>query len=105
MNDLTRDSQKVICYIYKMFLEYRKEGQSKADAKRFEDDFYKQDKDLSKWHDSDISECLMELARNGYIKMYIGGDFDLLDKTIIYMENRFKNGAIDVLNYLTNFIP
>ena len=58
-----------------------------------------------KMSDDDISDCLSELAQNGYIKMYIIGEFDLLDKTIIYMENRFKNGAIDVLNFLSNLVP
>ena len=28
----------------------------------------------------------------------------LTDKTIIYMENRFKNGLKDVLSFLSNFV-
>lgn len=83
--NLTKDSEKVICYIYKMYLERRKKGNSKAESRRFEMDFYKSDKDLSKWCDSDISDCILELARNGYIKVYMGGNFDILDSTIIYI--------------------
>ena len=105
MDDLTRDSQKVICHIYKIFLERRKAKMSKSESRRYTELFYKQDKELCKMSDDDISDCLSELAQNGYIKMYIIGEFDLLDKTIIYMENRFKNGAIDVLNFLSNLVP
>ena len=88
-----------------MYLERRKNGESKAESRRFEIDFYKSDKDLSKWYDSDISDCILELARNGYIKVYIGGDFDILDQTIVYMENRFKNGLSDVLDLISKFVP
>ncbi|WP_124098331.1 hypothetical protein [Ruminococcus sp. Marseille-P6503] len=102
---ITKDSEKVICYIYKMYLERRNAGKSKADSRRFQNDFYTLDKNLSKWHNSDISDCLLELARNGYIKIYIGGDFDILDSTIIYMENRFKNGISDVIDLISKFIP
>lgn len=103
--NITKDSEKIICYIYKMYLERRKNGESKAESRRFEIDFYKSDKDLSKWYDSDISDCILELARNGYIKVYIGGDFDILDQTIVYMENRFKNGLSDVLDLISKFVP
>lgn len=103
--NITKDSEKVICYIYKMYIEDRKDGKSKAEARRFNKNFYTNDKDLSKWYYSDISDCLLELANNGYIKIYIGGDFDILDSTIVYMENRFKNGLSDVLDLISKFIP
>lgn len=103
--NITKDSEKVIYCIYKMYLESRKQGKSKYDSRRFEEDFYLNDKDLSKWHDSDISDCMLELARNGYIKIYIGGNFELLDSTIVYMENRFKNGLKDVVDVISKFVP
>lgn len=103
--NITKDSEKVICYIYKMYLERRKDGKSKADSRRFEEDFYASDKDLSKWHSDDISDCLLELSKNGYIKYYIGGDFDILDSTIVYMENRFKKGLSEVVDLISKFVP
>lgn len=102
---ITKDAEVVICFVYKMYLERRKNGVPKRDAIRFDDDFYKSDRVLSEQDPRDISTHLLELARNGYIKIYIGGNFDLLDTTIIYMENRFKKGITDVLSFLAQFIP
>lgn len=48
---------------------------------------------------------MLELARSGLIKIYIGGNFDLTDNGIVYMENRFVNGLKDVTDFITKFIP
>jgi len=32
-------------------------------------------------------------------------EVNLSDKAIIYMENRFKDGAVGVAKFLSNFIP
>lgn len=105
MNGITKDSQKMICYIYKMYLERRKSGKSKAESRRFNVEFYQSDKALVSWHHSDIADCLMELGRNGYIHMYLGGEFELTDTTIVYMENRFQDGINQVLDWISKFIP
>ena len=72
---------------------------------RFSEDFYKSDSDLSSWHESDIDDSLMELGRNGYLKIYIGGDFELTDQSIVYMENRFKNGLKELAAFISQFVP
>ncbi|MCM1232857.1 MAG: hypothetical protein NC489_22255 [Ruminococcus flavefaciens] len=102
---ITKDAETIICFIYKLYLERRKSGESKSGSRRFSDDFYKSDRKLSKWHENDVYECLTELKRKGYIKMYINGDIELLDNTIVYMESRFKNGLSEVLEVLSKFIP
>ena len=38
------------------------------------------------------------------IEMYIVEGFSLTDAAIIYMENRFKNGVSEVLEYVGKFI-
>ncbi len=55
-----------------------------------------------------ISDLCWKLYAKGYISCYPGddlaNDISLCDPTIIYMENRFKNGLKDVLSFLSNFI-
>lgn len=102
---LTNDADKVICYIYKDFLQSRKSGMSKAEARHFPMDYHKNHKFLSKWHESDFSDTKLELGKIGLIKIYIGGSFELTDNGIIYMENRFKNGLIEITDFIAKFIP
>lgn len=103
--EITKESEKLLYCMYKIYLERRESGISRADAKEFEDGFYKNDKHLMKWNDSDVSDCLSELQSCGYIRTDILDNARLEDTTINYMENRFKNGAKEFFDFLTNFIP
>lgn len=103
--ELTKDSDKLICNIYKVYLEKCKNGQSKANAKRFPCNFYKEIKFLSSWAAEDIDETLNELKRANFIKKYIDGGFQIQDNFIIYMENRFKNGFTEVTDFISKLIP
>ncbi len=105
MVELTKDADKLLCCIYKQFLERRKSGFSKFDAKSFESDFYVTDKNISSWNDDDVSDTLLELGRAKYIRLFLGRDFDLEDAAIVYMENRFKNGLLEVTDFISKFIP
>lgn len=102
--EITKESEKLLYCMYNIYLERRKSGVSRANAKEFEDGFYKNDKHLMKWNDSDVSDCLNELQTCGYIRIDILDNAFLEDTTINYMENRFKNGAKEVLELLTNFL-
>lgn len=102
---LTNDSDKLACLVYKKYIEKCKAGESKANAKYFNYNFYTDIKQLSDWHIDDIDETINELKRAGFVKKYVDGGFVLLDDFIIYMENRFKNGIIEVTDFLTKFIP
>jgi hypothetical protein len=101
MIELTKDADKLSCCIYKQFLEKRKSGISKFESKKFEETFYKNDKHIGNWHDSDVTETLIELSKAKYIKLFISGSFIIEDSMIIYMENRFKNGLLEVLDILS----
>lgn len=96
--ELTKDADKMICCIYKSFLQSRKDGIGRNEARRLQEDYFRENTILSKWPDGDIEDTFLELGRNGYLKIHISGNFDLSDNAIIYMENRFKNGLSDVLN-------
>ena len=103
--ELTKDADKMICVIYKSFLQERKSGHSKAEARRFSKDELKSFPDFESWHPQDITDTLLEIGRKGFVKIYIGGDFELSDPGIIYMENRFKNGILEVTDFISKFIP
>ena len=97
MSELTKDADKVICYIYKEYLERRKSGMSKSEAKRFKMDFYQ-----NIWRDDDVSDTLRELHSKEFIKREISGSFSLLDSAITYMENRFKKGLSEVMDFISS---
>lgn len=101
---MTQDADKLLCCIYKSYLERRKSGMSKSDSKKFEDNFYKSDKHLSSWSNDDISDTLEELKKNNHVTLFIDGSFALENDAIIYMENRFKNGLNEVLEILSKVL-
>lgn len=102
MRELTKDADKVICCIYKEYLEKRKSGISKSEAKKFDGNFYREVKALSKWDSVDVSDTLQELHNKEYIKKNILGNFSLLDSAVVYMENRFKNGLNEVMDFISD---
>lgn len=103
--NLTKDADKMICQIYKSFLQQRKDGVSKASARKFAENYFSVNIDFSSWAKADLEETLLELGRVGLVKIYIGGNFDLTDMGIIYMESRFKNGLIEVTDFIAKFLP
>ena len=103
--ELTKDADKMICIIYKSFLQERKSGRSKAEARRFNKDELKTFPDFKSWHPQDITDVLLEIGRKDLVKIYIGGTFELSDSGIIYMENRFKNGFLEVADFVSKFLP
>lgn len=103
--NLTKDADKMICHIYKSFLQQRKSGISKASARKFEEDYFSTSTDFSSCSKEDVEETLLELGRAELVKIYIGGNFDLTDTGIIYMESRFKNGLVEVTDFIAKFLP
>lgn len=101
MDELSRDTNKLIDVLYKEYLERIKKGSSKRDAKMIGGSDYIQKVLINKWKKNDIDDMCRELDRNGYVQCVYGdGSVDkliLLDSTIIYMESRFKTGIKKVL--------
>lgn len=100
--ELTKDTSKVLASIYKIYLEFRKEGKSHNEASMFKKDFYKNVKSLSDFHESDIQSCVAELKNAGFLKVYTSGSFVVERSLISYMENRFKSGIAEVAKYITD---
>lgn len=105
MISISKDADKLLCVLYKEFLNRRKNGMAKADARHFDDGIIESFDTISDWLPSDISDAMLELARADFLRITIGGDCDLKDSAIIYMENRFKDGLKEVLTFISNFIP
>lgn len=104
MDELTRETQKMLCLVYKEYLDRRKNNIDRESAKFFRFNFYEDIPQLSQYSQNDISSFTSELSKAGYVKMYIDGGFALQNKAIIMLENKFKNGAKEVLGFLTNLI-
>ena len=103
--ELTRDADKMICVIYKAFLQKRKDGHSKSEARRFDESRLKEFPAFNSWQMQDISDTIRELHSKGLVKKFVTGDFELSDSSIVYMENRFKNGLLEVTDFISKFIP
>lgn len=98
--ELTKDADKMICQIYAAYMRRRADGAPKRAAKDFADQNTWPAEYVKEWNSEDGSESLAELKRAGLIKLYLYGGFSLNDEAIIYMENRFKNGVSEVLDWL-----
>lgn len=98
---LTRDTDKMFCLIYEEYLNRRKAGGPKSSAIRFNHPEALQSEFLQGIHEDDIFSAVCELDQKGLITRYIDGSFLLLDDGIIYMENRFKNGLKELLEYIS----
>ena len=76
---------------------------SKSDAKDFDcDDIIKL---FTGFNLNDIYDNLVELKKNHLIELFLSGEFILSTDGIVYMENRFKNGLNEVVDFITKFIP
>lgn len=100
---LSRDADKALCLIYKEYLSRRKNNISKSSACCFNStDFYTLFPSVNM---EDFSSNLEELKGNHLIELYIEGSFILNSNAIVYMENRFKNGILELSDFIAKFIP
>lgn len=93
--NLTKNADKTICLIYKQYLDNKNKI---FNTHNISTDFPKSNSD-------DFREALDELKSQGLLNRDIIGNFSLSTDGIVYMENRFKNGLIEVTDFITKFIP
>lgn len=103
---LTKDSDYLLCVLYRYYKDRRKSGMSKAEAKHLGGSKYIFLHFLSEWTFEDVDETCRELDRAGLLNCSyadnIVWDATLSDNAIIYMENRFKNGISEVIETIAN---
>ena len=108
MEDLTKEQKYLLLSMYKEVLN-RKPALSMEKANYFEDSDVVQELILPDQSSDHVSDLCWKLKAKGYIHCNPGDDLAndivLSDKTIIYMENRFKNGIKDIAMFLSNFLP
>jgi len=101
---LTKDSDALICALYKEYLQKRRDGISKREAKYLGGAKHIQQALVPKWPLGDVEETCWELERKGFLMCQPANNTIYMsvlgDDGIIYMENRFKNGLSEVLAYL-----
>lgn len=107
--ELTKDAEKLICVMYKRYLEKRSSGISKSESNYFGDTHTVHESFFPREPFDDIDDSVWELKRTNFISGDYGdnilSEISITSAGLIYMENRFKNGIKDVLTFLSNFIP
>lgn len=100
---LSKDAYKTLCLIYKEYLSRIKNNISKSSSSMFQStNFETLFPDVNQ---EDFMSDLSELKRHNFVKLYIDGSFILNSEAVVYMENRFKNGLIEVVDFISKFIP
>lgn len=105
---LTKDADAMICVLYKKYLQRRKDGASKCEAKLFSGSEEIHDDLMPKWSFEDVDETCRELSRAGLLDCLFAEDVteiaSLSDAAIIYMENRFKDNVSSLLAHIDSLL-
>lgn len=111
-NELTKDAQYLLGALYKQYIDKRKTGINKSDAKLIGSSFDIHSGIMKKWSLEDVEETCQELIRSNFVYCNRAGGISyfmsLSDKAIIYMENRFSKNAkafLDWFSKITSSIP
>lgn len=99
---LTNEAKYMLCTLYQEYLARRKRDIPKDDAAVFGGSEQLQESLFSTWPTHDISSVARDLSSSGFLSTLFG-DNELVESAltknaIIYMENRFKQGAGNLLN-------
>lgn len=87
---MTKDTELAFVIIFSEYKRRRSFGTAKYEAVQFESTKLKAIDAFSDWHPADISYCLQELKKSGYVRIDILGDVTLQEPGIEYMENKPK---------------
>ena len=97
---LTKNADKMLCLIYKIYLKRIKDGSDMEQASVFEYSFTEEDKAFDKMGASAVRSAIAELGDAGYIRRYTDGGFRLNQSAVVKMENRFKDGLKDLMDFI-----
>lgn len=108
MDDLTNEQKYLLVSMYKEVLS-RQPALYMEKANYFRDSNEVRDMFLPDLSSDYVSSLCWKLKAKGYISCTPGdnlaNNIRLEDPTIIYMENRFKNGIKDILDFISKFVP
>lgn len=108
MDDLTKDQQFLLVALYKEYIS-RQPALDPSSANYFIDSDSLIPLLTLNFSPEYVGDMCLALLDKGYIVGYKDEDsvseLGLSDKTIIYMENRFKNNLKSILDFVTKFKP
>ena len=106
MNEIqiSKDADALICVLYKEYLQRRKTGLSKNEARYFGGSDYIQKNLTRKWSVEDVDETCRELSRNNLLDCLfldnVAAEILLTDVAVTYMESRFSQRLSSVIGYI-----
>lgn len=105
MEDLTKDGQYLLGKIYEEYLLDINNGISKSKAKSIGSSRLIHEKLVPNELFEDVDETMRELGRSGYLKNSHADNIVyfsfITDKTVLYMENRFKNNVKSIVDFIS----
>lgn len=105
--ELTKESKKVLCKLYKEYLVRMESGEQRIKSRSFDPELIGQTI-FSEYSSSDLNDYLCELGKAEYLDNFFGDGVvmhaTLTNSAISEMENRFKNGVLDVAEFISKFI-
>lgn len=106
---LTKESKTVLYHLFKEYRVRRSNGLSRKDSKSFGSSEHVQEALFPDWSVVDVDDCMCELSRNNYLDTFHASNFiyesSLTDEAIVELENMKKETLLNVVNFLTQFIP
>lgn len=109
---LTKESDFLLCSLYKKYLQNRSNGMGKSIAKNMGSSEDIQKDVFPNWSLEDVDETCRELSRTEMLDCLYADDSiylsSLTDNAIIYMEKRFENNVnkvVDFISKLKSLIP
>lgn len=88
------------CAKYIGYLTRTKDGEARVNARDFSNIKMWENILFEDCQTEDVLDGLIELANAKMIELYISNGFVVETNAIIYMENRFKNGLSEVLDFI-----
>ena len=102
--ELTKDSDYLICSLYRSYLQKRSKGMTKLQASLTGSSESIQKEFFPKWPVEDVDATCRELDRVKMLHCFYADNIvyesSLSDQAIIYMENRFKNNVKSIMDYI-----
>lgn len=106
---MTKDAKTMLYHMYKEYLLRRDNLFSKSKAKDFDCAETIHETLFPDWYLEDVVETLRELGRNGFVKNLYADDTvyhcNLTDNAIAIMETQKKETLLNVLDFVSKFIP
>ncbi|OAO18533.1 hypothetical protein [Mammaliicoccus lentus] len=106
MDNLTKQQQYIITNLYKIFKDRQNSGLSRNEARIFKSSDEVHTEFFNYLNKEDFIADTRTLKGEGYITGAFASnmvvEIAISDKTIIYMENRFKNNIKDIVKFLSD---